>query len=264
MSSEEIISAVFQRREVWDPVDPLHKNVGALRKCWDDISKKLNITEKAAKGKWKNLRDYYRQELRKQSSKRSGAGADDVGTSTWPYFRQMSFLKDILNPDSRNSNLTHDETASVLDEEDVNVEYGHETQFSEASHYEESVPPSPRPSSPPNIPYTTASGPSTSREFNARQIIKRLPPRLEYINKKNDELIAIEKRKLELLENEQKDTEDEDLHFFKSITPYMKKLPGIKRLRVRTQMQNLLLQELEQLENYTHTSGPTSPVSDSS
>lgn len=57
------------------------------------------------------------------------------------------------------------------------------------------------------------------------------------------------KRILELFEKEQKDTEDDDLHFFKSMLLYMKKLLGTKRLRVRSQMQNLLLQELEQLEN---------------
>lgn len=141
----------------------------------------------------------------------------------------MSFLKDILKPDSKSSNLTQDETASILDEEDVSIDLDNETQFSEVSHYAESVSPSPRPLSPSNISYNSSSGPSTSRESNVVRIIRRLPPSFECINNKKDELIAIEKRKLELLEKEQKDAEDEDLHFFKSLLPYMKKLPCTKK-----------------------------------
>ena len=44
MSKEEIISAVFERRALWDPSHPLHKYAGVLKKHWDDISTKLNIT----------------------------------------------------------------------------------------------------------------------------------------------------------------------------------------------------------------------------
>lgn len=127
----------------------------------------FSFLEKDAKRKWKNLRDYYRQELKKQDTQKSGAGADhDMGTSTWTYFRQMSFLKDILKPDFRSSNLAYDETASVFDEEEGNIEFGNEKQVSEESNGDESVPPS-RPRSPSNTPCITSSGPSTSRELNA-------------------------------------------------------------------------------------------------
>ncbi len=44
MSKEEIISAVFERRTLWDPSHPLHKHAGVLKKHWGDISTKLNIT----------------------------------------------------------------------------------------------------------------------------------------------------------------------------------------------------------------------------
>ena len=49
MTAEELISAVFHRRPLWDPTDPLHENVGVLKKLWDDIYKKLNIAGTVAK-----------------------------------------------------------------------------------------------------------------------------------------------------------------------------------------------------------------------
>lgn len=80
------------------------------------FSHSFSFLEKTAKGRWRSLRDYYRQELREHGAHRSGAGADEVGTSMWPYFSQMIFLKDILKTDARSSKFTLDETASVLRE----------------------------------------------------------------------------------------------------------------------------------------------------
>lgn len=36
-STEELIYSMFQRRAVWDPIDPLHKHIGVLKKHWEDI-----------------------------------------------------------------------------------------------------------------------------------------------------------------------------------------------------------------------------------
>lgn len=58
------------------------------------------------KTKWKNIRDYYRAKLKKVSSGRSGFGADEVTTSTWPLFPCLNYLKDTMQTRLRTTNLT--------------------------------------------------------------------------------------------------------------------------------------------------------------
>lgn len=65
------------------------------------------------KAKWKNIKDYYRAELKKVSSGRSGAGTDEVTTSTWPLFQCLNYLKDTMQTRPRTTNLTQSASNSV-------------------------------------------------------------------------------------------------------------------------------------------------------
>lgn len=42
------------------------------------------------------MRDYYRAELKKHPSGKSGAGAEDVSNSTWPLFKCLSYLRNTM------------------------------------------------------------------------------------------------------------------------------------------------------------------------
>lgn len=200
------------------------------------------------KSKWKNLRDYFRNECKKVGTSRSGSSADASVSSSWPYFKQLLFLKDILRPDRRDSNLTQNEP--VEETEEGSMDDDNETQASEAgqdSHYtQNSEPPSP----------ISVANDHSSREssISRSKRAKRCRPDFECIAKKNDEIIAIEKQKLEILEREQNLTDDDDLCFFKSLLPHMKKLPSTTKLRIRSKMQELVLTELEALDR------PQNPV----
>jgi hypothetical protein len=58
----------------------------------------------------------------------------------------------------------------------------------------------------------------------------------------------------------QQDDDDDDLNFFKSLVPYMKKLPPYKKLCVRSEFQNLLANEISAIENNSvHPSQPPKP-----
>ena len=62
----------------------------------DDVNAKIH-----------SLRVYYSTlNNKREQSKRSGAGADEVYKIKWPYFEMMSFLKDNLQPRKTVSNLT--------------------------------------------------------------------------------------------------------------------------------------------------------------
>lgn len=49
-----------------------------------------------AKKKWQGLRDTFRKEYNKVVEHKSGDEGIDTGDSSWPYFDQMLFLKDVV------------------------------------------------------------------------------------------------------------------------------------------------------------------------
>ncbi|XP_058824994.1 uncharacterized protein LOC131685349 [Topomyia yanbarensis] len=70
-----------------------YRNSGARVKAWLLISKTLNISEGIARTKWRNLKDRYVKERRKQDQTAvSGAGSEDVYVSKWIFFNELSFL----------------------------------------------------------------------------------------------------------------------------------------------------------------------------
>jgi hypothetical protein len=79
---------------------------------------------------------------------------------------------------------------------------------------------------------------------------KRLRPEVESY----EEIIALEKRKLDILDRECAREEDDDLLFLKSLLPHIKSLPRTRNLRLRSTFQDLLIQGLEQVENSSRLS----------
>jgi len=62
-----------------------------------------------------------------------------------------------------------------------------------------------------------------------------------------EEMISLENKKLEWLIKHEEN--DEDLNFFRSLVPYMKKLPPTIKLFLRSQIQNMVADEFSVLQN---------------
>lgn len=73
----------------------------------------------------------------------------------------------------------------------------------------------------------------------------------------NDQLLAIEKKKLEILERESIKEKSDDLLFFESLLPYMETIPLRRKLRLRSKIQDLILAEMEAVENNIQQSVPS-------
>lgn len=58
------------------------------------------------------------------------------------------------------------------------------------------------------------------------------------------EMLRLENEKVELLRASFSNNEDDDMQFFKSLVLYMKSLSPVRKLHVRNQFQNILIQEL--------------------
>lgn len=66
------------------------------------------------------------------------------------------------------------------------------------------------------------------------------------------------------MEKDGKEIEDDDLHFVHSLLPFIKKLPDLQRLRVKSKIQSVVQEEFEKLANATLVNRPNSPVSGNS
>lgn len=159
----------------------------------------------------------------------------------------MAFLKDILGGINRCSNLDDETGAESIGNTQTNYEETDDDD-TQSQIFEmqtsESVPTStPRPGS---------SASTTTNTSEPRQNISRkrkVRPEMESIIKRNEELIALERKKIEILEKDANVEDDDDLLFFKSLLPHIKSLPVIKKLRLRSKIQELVLREIEEVAN---------------
>ncbi|KAG5900584.1 hypothetical protein JTB14_022887, partial [Gonioctena quinquepunctata] len=182
--------------------------------------------------KWKYLRDQFSVELGKAKPPRSGDPADESNIPKWPYFKSMVFLKDIVKPRPSSSNLiankppfTHDETSENTDtddngesnttpnrlqEEDENLEFEANSQ---------------------SVSPTFTPTPSQRTVFQKRQ-------RCQDNAKHNGTIIEIEKKKAKVSEDvfNNRQADSDDLLFFRSLLPYVEKIPPHLKLKFRTRI----------------------------
>ncbi|XP_076658609.1 uncharacterized protein LOC143362394 [Halictus rubicundus] len=229
MSLDLLISLIFKNRPLWDQKDKNHHNRYVLDKLWEEVAKEMKSTSKIVRSKWKNLRDKFRTEMLKKAKPRSGAGTEEYENlddpdnhldhteplSSWQYFDSLSFLKDQFIPRKNNGNLVVDQALSDPNEDlfkDSNINI-----FS---------PPSTAPSS----PVSSVAGCSSTRKSKRSN---DLSSNQEIAS----QLIEIEKKKLRLLSEEQN---DEDIGFFQSLIPHIKKLTDEKKMLLMMDIQKMV------------------------
>lgn len=204
------------------------------------------FTVKTVKTKWKNLRDYYRQELRKVGKPKTGDPGGKIYKSCWPYFSQMGFLKDILGGVNRCSNLDEEPDSEANENTQINEETDDENNDIQSQVFDIQSAESPQ-TSRPTSSMSSATNTSQPRQNTSRK--RKLRPDLASTIKRNEELIALEKKKIEILEKDAKEEDDDDLLFLKSLLPHIKSFPVIRKLRLRSKIQDLVLKEMEEMEN---------------
>lgn len=202
------------------------------------------------KKKWKYLRDQFAAELKKFPSARSGDAAGDKQTSKWVYFQLLFFLKDVIEPRTSTGNLSSVIASNAAESEDVSLP-GSPRQEHEMSDMD------PPFSTEEN---TTASLPTMQDKSACKDALsnKQSLHSVPYVQKKkgsnkrmkqddyNQSFLEIEKQKMQyLLEKsgrKQDKDDDEDLMFFKSLLPHVKKISPTQKLAFRGQIQVIVQQ----------------------
>jgi len=179
------------------------------------------FTENILKKKWKYLRDQFSVELGKIPPSRSGdSGAQEASGSKWQFFSQLLFLRDIVKPRSSSGNLSQDTSfltdSAVLESTTTGTEDA--TQQNEATG-------------------TPVLSLLTDIHNENRPRNKR--PR-------KDDFLEIEREKLRYLQEKatsrKEREEDDDLCFFKSLLPSVKRIPDSMKLHFRSQINSVVQQ----------------------
>ncbi|XP_067002507.2 uncharacterized protein [Anabrus simplex] len=115
---EKLIHEVKKRPAIWDTVSSDYNNRELRWKSWEELVEAFiekedpTITEKKELGqrlarRWKSLRDCYCRELQRQKCFKSGSM--DSRRPVYVYFKQLSFLKNIVKvKDTTNSGAEND------------------------------------------------------------------------------------------------------------------------------------------------------------
>lgn len=202
------------------------------------------VSAKQVTHKWKNLRDYFRKELKKVPLPRSGdPGEEALKKSTWPHFKSLLFLKDQFLPRTSHSNLpdTDEETMittiSTPGEVNDGENEGEEEDISqEIENLSEGVKEIDE--------FSTPSLPSGSEPRTI--LTKRCRKRTSDM----DALLELERQKMKLWREKHArqippttnttPVSDEDKSFFESLLPHVRQIQPRLKLRFRNEIQNLV------------------------
>jgi len=201
--------------------------------------------------KWKYLRDQFSVDFGKIKPPRPGDPGGESYETKWPHYRSLLFLKDIVKPRASSSNLksdksaptqsnpipSYDKTADCVrgdscDHDDRGDSVAFNENDSEDIRFTQ---------------YGTRDENQDTGGVNSqnRSLVQDNPRKRKQngVNAKyNETIVAIEKQKANFLEEAMKNRqpENEDLLFFRSLLPHVSNIPANMKLRFRNRIQQVI------------------------
>lgn len=200
-----------------------------------------------AKRTWKVLRQQFKLHFDKLPVLPSGSGANDNIDVEWPYFKSLMFLKDIFEKRPTTGNLDEPENTEVeASNNEVGISNSDDEEETQINEDDISSPPTP------SSQTSSSVGQSTSRHSAApirrssqkhdRLGYRKRPNQVEVIGKS---LLDLEKEKMQMKKAKEEtkvDKNDEDVAFFTSLLPHVRKLQPDEKLAFRIKVQQLLIE----------------------
>lgn len=206
------------------------------------------FTGEAVRTKWKGLRDTFRRECQKINAKKSsGASGGEKINSSWPYYKNLYFLVDIMASRFASGNIPTEscqaETELNSDDEDVSFENDdtHTTnEFNKDAIDTESI--------------TNTKGQSEQRNLFKRkteEVFFKKNKEKKNIRKNDiqERALQIEEEKLNFFKQRKMEMSFEnvkvyDLHFLMGLLPHLKNVRPERKLLVQMKLQQVLAEEL--------------------
>lgn len=215
MDPSALIREVRKRPLLWDQKNISYHNRTLADQEWNSVAKILGEKKEVAKQKWKSLRDNYRKELKKYK-RMEGMYSDEPPLPKWSRFQEMSFLTGIMSTGGNDEPLNAADLVAVsLDKR--------EEEDSSVEMEEEGL------------------------EEDRARVEPTISQDTSYFQRR--EPFTNQRWSTQILSDD-----NGDLHFLKSLLPFMKMLPPLKKLVVRSEFHNLLIKEITELQNQENQS----------
>ncbi|KAK5647768.1 hypothetical protein RI129_002660 [Pyrocoelia pectoralis] len=205
-NTEIFIDTVKKFPCLYDPQNEGYKDIEVKRNAWTEVVKITGLKDdSSAKLKWKRLRDYYRDCLRKL---KTTTGQAPKKMKRWSYMDQMEFLRPTLMHPNTQSNIASDEE----------MEENNETETHRSGHSDTDNEDLATPRFNPRNNKTQTSKPTT-------HVVE------EYFKKK-------------MADKDKKPVKKCDTGiFFEGISETVKKLPPLSQSRIKMQISQLVFAE---------------------
>ncbi|XP_049881902.1 uncharacterized protein LOC126377893 [Pectinophora gossypiella] len=200
----KLIELVRTREIIWNRQLKGHHNWYKLDESWKEIALELGVTRDEARLKWKYLRDQARKEVRKQDSE-------------WEFLPKLQFL----------TNQFNDFETNELRDDDDHFSQDYDADHEQAASYYMDPPP--------DEDHTNVSVKDDEfDEFDTKPVI------METDFYDDDDEAQKNASNGQELGDAETVTKDEDIGFFNSLLPHVRKLKPAKKLMLRMKIQELV------------------------
>lgn len=189
--------------------------------------------------KWKYLRDQFSVECSEIKTPRLGDAAETATEPKWPYFKRMLFLKDIVTPRASSSNLKP-KAPTVTDDGEVEREHdislfvdGQETNGIDLNVAEKETP-NKNVTDTQSAEFHQPASPTASQHRKRKRV---MATNTLY----NEKILQLEQQKINTIQSAfQREPDNDDIMFFKSLLPFVSKIPTEQKLSFRTRIQQVV------------------------
>ncbi|XP_071055239.1 uncharacterized protein [Onthophagus taurus] len=242
MDVDCLIGEVFVRSPLWDQKNKNHHNRFVLDKLWHEVAVKLSTTPTAVRNKWKSLRDKFRTTLASIPKPESGDPQINCYRGEWKHFKSLLFLKDQFTTRKSKGNFPKNDE-NIFNESSQLIQH-------EINEYEQAVEDiiqSPQE----DLEHLDSAASSVTPTSSQPSSSARNCPKKRIANEDiGQALLLVKKQKLEFLEqNRNKNEDDEDLNFFKSLLPHVRTFSAYDKLEYRMRIMKLTQEFVKPSEN---------------
>lgn len=181
---------------------------------------------------------------------RSGDAGDTAYTSKWPHFQSLLFLKDVVRPRFSTGNLVTATESEIhltsLNKAEIPTDNIENSDLSECTDIITSNQEEEKENIEEDTTYYTRHSPSPVQTIKGKKRNRN--------ETFNDTLLNLEKQKIKYLQEKslrRQNVDDEDLLFFKSLLPHVRKIPDSKKLAFCSCIQNFVEQFAYQQQSST-------------
>ncbi|CAH0593990.1 unnamed protein product [Chrysodeixis includens] len=246
---EKLISEVEKRPLLWDRFDNDYSNRSAMDAEWQKIADILSRDKNYVKNKWRNLRDQFIRENKKVKVPYDNPTKPYISyyRGKWAYFENMLFLKKASVPNKKTAGYSSTDEVEFLEEEikEEVIDYEDDIFIDSATYNSETEINN-------EVDETLTARADESTNGSSTKNDKEVPVEEDASRKRKalesaDAMIKVKKLTIANTPNVSIDQDqgeiDDDLHFVKSLVPFLKKLSPIRKLLVRNEIQSLLIRE---------------------